>query len=249
MKCCIIGCGWLGKPLAVHLRSIGHEVAGSVRSERQLSELQKEGILAFQYDGVDFAVIPEKLKKYDWLIICFPPSKSFHYSNQIRDLVSQTSNETSILLTSSTGVYAAKGTVDEGGKVINDHIVFEAEQFIKSSERNYVILRLAGLIGGDRHPINQLAGKTLENGQDPVNLVSRIDVIRAIELIIASNTRNEIFNVCYPDHPSRADYYTHQAHLKDLPPPSFSMGHEKGKQIDGSRIEKVLNFCYSEPIS
>jgi nucleoside-diphosphate-sugar epimerase len=166
----------------------------------------------------------------------------------VKDLISQTSPEIKILFTSTTGVYSAKGTVDEEGSINENHIVFQAEQFIRSSKRKYVILRLAGLIGGTRHPINQLAGKTLENGQDPVNLVSRNDVIRAIELIIGSNVSNELFNLCYPDHPTRADYYTHQAQLKGLPLPIFSLGLEKGKQIDGSRIEKMLNFSYKEAI-
>jgi len=249
MECCIIGCGWLGKPLAVHLKSRGHEVAGSVRSENQAPDLEVEGIFTFRYDGIDFSVIPQKLQKYDWLIICFPPSKSYHYSHQVKEIISQVSPETRILFTSTTGVYSAKGIIDEEGTINEGHIVFEAEQFVRNSEKKYVILRLAGLIGGNRHPINQLAGKTLENGQDPVNLISRNDVIRAIELIIEQEISNELFNLSYPDHPSRADYYTKQALIRSLAPPTFSMGHEKGKQIDGSRIEKMLKYVYLEPIS
>jgi hypothetical protein len=35
---------------------------------------------------------------------------------------------------------------------------------------------------------------------------------------------------------------------KKLSVPSFHSGESFGKQIDGSRIEKVLNFSYNEPI-
>jgi nucleoside-diphosphate-sugar epimerase len=249
MKCVIIGCGWLGKPLALHLKSLGHEVVGSVRGETSFVELLHEGIQAFRYEGEENSMLPPELQKSDWLIICFPPSKSFHYSTQVKEIISQLSRGTKILFTSTTGVYSAKGIVDEEGTIYEDHIVFEAEQFIRNSDNSYVILRLAGLIGGNRHPINQLAGRRLENGQDPVNLVSRNDVIRAVELIIDLDISNELFNLCYPDHPSRADYYTKQAHARNLALPTFSMGNEKGKQIDGSRIEKMLKFTYQEAIS
>jgi nucleoside-diphosphate-sugar epimerase len=248
MKCCIIGCGWLGKPLAVALRSKGYDVSGSVRTQESASLLEHEGINVFLYDGVTHRQVPQEFQDSEWMIICFPPSKSDNYNAQIAELLTQTSSTTRILFTSTTGVYADSNIVTEKSLVKKDHLVYQAEKKVIESNRQYVILRLAGLIGGERHPINQLAGRALEDGQHPVNLVERNDVIRVISSIMETSCTNELFNVCFPDHPTRKSYYTEMADRKNLPIPIFQSGDSTGKKIDGSRIEKVLNFRYTEPI-
>jgi nucleoside-diphosphate-sugar epimerase len=248
MKCCIIGCGWLGKPLSMHLFSSGYEVAGSVRNESLLEELIENQIDAFLYDGKKYLDIPEEHRISDWLIICFPPSKSDHYSQQIKELASQISPRTRILFTSTTGVYLPNEFVDERSEVKEDHIVRIAERVVIESDRDYVIFRLAGLIGGERHPVKQLSGKTLEDGQHPVNLVDRLDVIRAVCVVLESSIKNDIFNIAYPDHPVRGDYYTEMAIKLQLPLPVFHFGVSLGKKVDGSKIERVMNFSYREPV-
>ncbi len=248
MKVCIIGCGWLGKPLALHLQSQGYAVSGSGRTDESVASLESDGINAFPYDGVTYKKLPSEYNDADWMIICFPPSKSDNYSVQMAELLSQASPSTRILFTSTTGVYENNKTVDEQSPTKKDHPVFQAEMKVAESHRGHVILRLAGLIGGERHPIRQLAGRTLEDGQHPVNLVNRADVIQAISNILEKNCVNELFNLCFPDHPTRASYYTEMAIRKKHSVPSFHSGESFGKQIDGSRIEKVLNFSYNEPI-
>ena len=248
MKCCIIGCGWLGKPLAVALRSKGHDVSGSVRTQESALLLEHEGIKVFLYDGVTHRQVPKEFQDSDWMIICFPPSKSDNYNAQIAELLTQTSSTTRILFASTTGVYSDNNIVTESSHVKKDHPVYQAEAKVIDSNRQYVILRLAGLIGGERHPIKQLAGRALEDGQHSVNLVQRNDVIQVISAIVETSCTNELFNVCFPDHPTRESYYTEMANRKNLLPPTFQSGDSTGKQIDGSRIEKVLNFRYTEPI-
>jgi nucleoside-diphosphate-sugar epimerase len=248
MKCCIIGCGWLGKPLAISLVSEGYEVFGSVRNADRLEELRENHINAFLYDGSAYTEIPEEHRTSDWLIICFPPSKSSNYSQQVESLVSQISPNTQILFTSTTGVYFQDEFVNESSEVKRDHIVYLSERIVIQSGREYVILRLAGLIGGERHPVKQLSGKTLEDGQHPVNLVHRSDVIHAVLRVVASGITNHIFNVVYPDHPSRGVYYTQMAMKMQLPLPEFHFGNSSGKRVDGSTIEGVLKFTYSQPI-
>ena len=45
-------------------------------------------------------------------------------------------------------------------------------------------------------------GKVVMESQIPVNLVHRNDVIDSIVAIIKSNKGNQIYNICYPHHPS-----------------------------------------------
>ena len=44
MNIAILGCGWLGFPLAIRLLQAGHKVEGSTTSVMKLQELSEEGI-------------------------------------------------------------------------------------------------------------------------------------------------------------------------------------------------------------
>ena len=50
----ILGCGWLGKPLAVSLLQEGYEVKGSTTSESKLSDLEALGIESYLVDIVEY---------------------------------------------------------------------------------------------------------------------------------------------------------------------------------------------------
>jgi len=123
VKYVIIGCGWLGLPLAVELLRKGHEVAGSVRSEEKLRELKNKGVDAFLYDGFEIESVPVRFRNTDVLIVNFPPSKSVDYAIQIHSLLKQFSQNTSVVFTSSTGVYAGFGSIDEESPVLEEHPV------------------------------------------------------------------------------------------------------------------------------
>lgn len=47
MKISILGCGWLGLPLAKQLIKKGFSVKGSTTSEEKISILKTEGIISF----------------------------------------------------------------------------------------------------------------------------------------------------------------------------------------------------------
>lgn len=240
----IIGCGWLGLPLAEYLLQRGYEVAGSVRSSEKMLELECTGIDLFLYDGVVHCDIPLQLRDADRVVVNFPPSKSTDYASQIRSLLSQFSSKTNIIFTSSTGVYAGTGRLDETGEVAEDHPVRLAEKEVERSGMNYTILRLAGLIGGERHPVKHLSGKAVDNGQQVVNLVHREDVIRAIELAIMVKSSDSIFNISYPEHTTRKAYYTAKANEFGIDPPMFTTSDVVGKEIDAKLFSQEYCFDY-----
>jgi nucleoside-diphosphate-sugar epimerase len=244
VKYVIIGCGWLGLPLAVELLRKGHEVAGSVRSEEKLRELKNKGVDAFLYDGFEIESVPVRFRNADVLIVNFPPSKSVDYAIQIHSLLKQFSQNTSVVFTSSTGVYAGFGSIDEESPVLEEHPVRRAETEVENSGLNYTILRLAGLIGGERHPVKYLSGKVSDNGQQCVNLVHREDVIRAIERVISAKATGKIFNICFPNHPSRLEYYTAKAIEFGIDPPLFETSETEGKRVDGKLFSREHCFDY-----
>jgi nucleoside-diphosphate-sugar epimerase len=249
MDIAVIGCGWLGFPLALRLKELGHIVHGSSTRETQLELLENKGISGFLYDDLEHSNLTERAKKAAVAIINFPPSRSKDYAAQVKHLISQLSEDTNVIFTSSTGVYQdLDGSCDESSPVLDTHPVFLAEEVVRKSGRNATILRLAGLISEDRNPVKYLSGKLNADGQKVVNLVHREDVISALLKVLEDEVWSETFNVCFPAHPTRDDYYSKQAKLAHLQAPTFSFSIGKGKEIDSSKLVRTLGFIYTHSL-
>jgi nucleoside-diphosphate-sugar epimerase len=81
-----------------------------------------------------------------------------------------------------------------------------------------------------------------------VNLVHLNDVIEAIKTILKQNKWNEIYNVCSGEHPTKHDYYSKASMERSLPLPIFEFSQKVGKKVKSDKIEKDLNFRFSNPI-
>jgi nucleoside-diphosphate-sugar epimerase len=249
MNCLVIGYGWLGRPLALELKNQGHKVYATSRHSAKINTMCSDGILPWQYDANNINNFPEWFNELDIIIFNLPPSGIVNYSRVLEEIAQNTPEKCSIHFTSSTGVYEnSEGLVDEKSPLIQDHQVSLAEKALEKSGKKFIILRLAGLIGDERHPVKQLTGRILENGSHVVNLVHRDDVIRAIIKIIQTEKTNDIFNVCYPHHPSREEYYKKAAISRNLMPPTFLESRTSGKIVSSEKMEKELNFTFKNPI-
>jgi nucleoside-diphosphate-sugar epimerase len=158
--------------------------------------------------------------------------------------------QTQIIFTSSTGVYKESlEVVDEDSPCDENHQVRKAEiSLITDFHDRLIIMRLAGLIGEKRHPINYFLNKSaIPNGLSPVNLIQLNDVINAFLAIIHSGKKAMIFNVCAPQNPSKMEYYGEIAQQKFGIQLSF-IAEGKGKIIDGSKIVKETSFAYNTSI-
>ena len=74
-KIAILGCGWLGLPLAKSLLSKGYKVKGSTTSESKLEVLKNAGISPFQIQLEAHQIIgniEDFLKETDVLVIDLP---------------------------------------------------------------------------------------------------------------------------------------------------------------------------------
>lgn len=245
MNITLIGCGWLGFPLAKELFSLGHEVSGSTRDNSKSEELNKLGIKAFIFDEKD-SIDPIIAKNTDILIITVPPGKTEDYPGFIESLIKQFPGNTRIIFTSSISVYQEEPTIiTESSKVNFENRIFQAESLIKDYTDQYIILRLAGLIGENRHPINHMLNKEVKNPNFPINLVHQGDVINVIVNLIQKNQWKLLYNICYPFHPSKKVYYTQIALDRSMGSLHFENNDLSGKIIDGSLIEKTTNFSYA----
>jgi len=250
----IIGCGWLGLPLGVALVNKGCHVFGSTKDVNKLSKLENKGIHSLLFDLETNAMIPSEITAAtDILILTLPPIRKQQiqfYGEKLVEICKQFDSIKGVVFTSSTGVYPQKD-----GDFTEDYVfsedekktsIFQAETALSEVLANKLtILRLAGLIGPNRHPIIQLQGRTgLKNPECPVNLVHQTDVISIIVHLIDCQKFGKVFNVVHPEHPDRKSYYTAIALKSELVPPEFEDTTAIKRIINGQKIEEFCNFKF-----
>ena len=267
----ILGCGWLGLPLAKDLIEKGFSVNGSTTSEGKMALLQNAGInpflISLESDGVS-GNCNDFLDESETLIIDIPPKLRGNnavnpleavFVKKMQHLILHIEKSTieKVLFVSSTSVYGDTSTalsVTEETKTCPEtesgRQLVKVEQLLQSNTHfKTAVLRFGGLIGEDRHPVRFLAGrKNLENPKAPINLIHQIDCIGIIMTILRQNSWNETFNAVAPFHPSREQYYTQKAIDLGLELPQFnSESPTFGKTILSTKIENVLGYTFSKP--
>ena len=276
-KISILGCGWLGLPLAKALLNKGFQVSGSTTTVERLSLLKNEGINPFLID-IPLFINEENhddhsfsdsmisfLEGSETLVIDFPPKLRANSANIIENsflkkiitLIPFIENSTikNVLFVSSTSAYGeGQLTVTEltlpQPETESGKQLLESEQLLQSNSNfKTTTLRFGGLIGADRQPGKYLAGReNLENPNAPVNLIHQEDCIGIILKIIETNSWNETFNAVSSFHPSREQYYTQKAAELDLPLPKFD--HSKpsvGKLIENDKVVSLLKYTFTKP--
>lgn len=252
MNVLIIGCGWLGFPLAKHLLASDHKVLGTTTRNEKIESLHQSGIVPFLFRGEEDLDFVAKLNDViDLTIITVPPSSSLQYPDLIGAIAKKLPKKSAIIFTSSIGVYPSNNLkTDESSECISDHPVFLAEEQLRTiASDRLVILRLGGLFGAQRHPVKFLAGRNgLTRARSGVNLVHLNDVIQAIETLILTETKKGLYNLVYPDHPAKEDYYKKLAKQMNLEEPNYSEDDTLEKIVSGDQIVDELGFKYSHDL-
>lgn len=255
----ILGCGWLGLPLAKSLIAKGFSVKGSTTSLEKISILKQAGIETFQIALSEREIIGNIeafLSNSEILIIDIPPklrgTSNESFVPKIQTLIPfiEKAKVKKVIFVSSTSVYVDDNSIiteesksqpdSESGKQL-----LAAENLLQSHFKT-TIIRFGGLIGDNRHPIHFLAGRqNLENPEAPINLIHQTDCIGIIETIIEKDCFGETFNAVAPFHPNRKDYYTQKATEFNLPLPEFDKSNPTvGKTILSDKIEAVLGYKF-----
>jgi nucleoside-diphosphate-sugar epimerase len=253
-NCVIIGCGWLGQPLGNEIAKLGFTVYGGTRNAEKINVLSQQGINGFKIDfneqEISLALSSEQIQDTSLLIFSIPPTGFSDYGKSLLEIARIFPEETHLIFTSSTRVYKeVTEFVNENSALNENHAVTQAEILLQNNfKERLTILRLAGLIGENRHPVKYfLNKKDIPNGLAPVNLIQLKDVIQAFLSAIQEKKVNQIYNVCSPQHPSRMDYYGEIAIQKFGAQLSFLI-EGNVKIIDGSKIVKESGFQYNTSI-
>lgn len=262
MRISVLGCGWLGLPLASDLVRRGHRVKGSVTHTEKLRDLAAAGI-----EGYRLELSPtgdaEGLADFfdaDVLVVTLPPRRreagvEARYPAQVTRALRATHPDTQIVFTGSTSVYPDLNrtvTETDAGEAepemlsASGRAILAAETLLR--ERGAVILRLAGLYGHDRQPGRSLSGQSVSGGDARVNLVHRNDVVRVMVQVIEGGIQNVTFNVCTDLHPTRREVYTRQAERFGFAPPHFIEPHTQDhKLVSSEALKTALGFAFRYP--
>ncbi|RZK09991.1 MAG: SDR family NAD(P)-dependent oxidoreductase, partial [Flavobacterium sp.] len=237
----ILGCGWLGLPLAKRLLQEGFAIKGSTTSADKLPILENAGIMPFLISLKAEEIqgeVSRFLENTSALIIDIPPKlrgvEKENFVTKIQNLIPfiEQSSVESVLFVSSTSVYndeekhVNEATTPNPDTESGLQLLASEKMLQSNSSFQTTILRFGGLIGEDRHPIKSLAGrKDVENPEAPINMIHQDDCIGIILKIITTDSWGETFNAVAPFHPTREDYYIDKAIDWALAPPAFN--HEK----------------------
>jgi len=259
----ILGCGWLGLPLAERLLAKGYAVNGSTTTAEKLTVLTEKKINAFQIALTEQEVtgnLQDFLANAEVLVIAIPPklraATSAPFAGKLEILLPylEQSPVKKVLFISSTAVYPDEVSYN---KVTESYIpnpdtesgkqLLQAEKLLQNNPNfQTTVLRFGGLIGEDRHPVTHLAGKeNIANPEAPVNLIHQEDCIGIILRILETESWGEQLNAVAPYHPAREAYYCKKAAEMQLPLPTFAHGKlSVGKIISSEKVQRVLQYSF-----
>ena len=263
----IVGCGWLGFPLAVHLLESGYGVVkGSTTSPEKLPELRKAGVDAH------VAVLDPEAQGHNWhqllradiLIVDIPPRTSRQggdfYPRQMQNLAALIENSliSEIIYISSTSVYPelSRVVVEEDVTNVDESaspFLVQAEQVMTSLRRKgraVTVLRCGGLMGYDRIPGKYIRGKKdIATGDVPVNYIHRDDAVALITALMAQGIDDETYNGVAPEHPTRRSIYVKSCQDNGWELPTFVDPDSPAsyKEVSSRKITQHLGFTFAYP--
>ena len=261
----ILGCGWLGFPLAKQLVTNGHIVKGSTQTAAKLAILHKNGIDPYLIE------VQKRIKgtnlshffKSGVLLINIPPGRKRRdvarsHPRQIEAIIEKAllHKTKRILFVSSTSVYGNVNRVvteadEPRPETASGAALVTAENLLmQRTEFETTIIRFGGLTGENRKAGRFLAGKKdIKNGDAPVNMIHQSDCIGLISQIIAQEKWGHIFNACADEHPTRQEFYIAQAKSQGFEAPHFSQEEALVgfKEVSNYKIKQALSYEFLKP--
>jgi len=256
MNWTIIGCGWLGMSLANSLLQNGDVVSGTTTSTERLNSLNEKGIKTEVFN-LNSQISTELIDISQVVVLSIPPfdkTNPLTYAKSLVHLVRQFKSTTQFIFLGSTGVYPQKSGIFseeyEFEKEEQESSLFQAEKLLEEFlKERLTILRLGGLFDDARHPIYHLAGRIgVKNPYGKINFVGKNDIITVIQELVSQKKLGGTYNLVYPDHPTREEYYTKKAKQLKLIPPKFEYESNVIREVTSQKIQLKLNFEFKHEI-
>lgn len=241
----ILGCGWLGLPLAKTLVQNGYQVLGSTTTPSKLSELESIGIRPFLID-IHLMDQPNSSSFFSSeILIIAITSKSLEDFQRLIDSI-VVSPIKQVLFVSSTSVYPmCNGVVTEATKTLDTPLASIEQLFLSQNSFETSILRFGGLFGATRLPVNFIRNKVVSHPEGYINFIHQEDGIAVILKMIQSSLWSPILNVCSDSHPKRRDFYMQQTQKAGIPTPVFDESTPCSyKIVDSQKLKTLLNYQF-----
>lgn len=244
----ILGCGWLGLPLAIKLINRGYSVKGSTTSESKIEKLDANGIQPYVFNLSNRDLELDNFLSSEVLIIAIPPKNIADFKYLIPQI--ETSKTKKTIFISSTSVYQNINSMVTEESPIKKTPLSEIELlFRNNSNFKTTILRFGGLIGYDRKPGNFFKnGKIINQPEGYVNLIHQDDCIQIIEELIEKEIWNRTLNACADTHPKRKVFYTKEFKKERRKPPIFNEHSSiEYKIVNSEKLKLILNYSFKYP--
>lgn len=254
MKIVIVGCGWLGKLVAVPLVAAGYDVYGSCRSQERAA-LLPAGVKPVILNLAASTHIENKdISNFEnAVIVCaIPPGKTSdsQYLLSLSALVNvmQKAGSLGCIHFSSTGVYQGlSGNVTEDAELdyTNERVrlLFDGEQCLRQF-KPCTTLRLAGLMGPGRHPGRFSVGKVLPNPDGAVNMIHAADVSGVVKKLLSQPLQQVVYNLSYPNAVNRQHFYTAAYALIQTTAPVFASSSADSRRVMADKICQQTGYQY-----
>lgn len=264
----ILGCGWLGLPLARFLVGEGYAVKGSTTSEAKIAKMKEVGVEPFRIAiGESIEGDIASFLQSDILVVNIPPQRRpdvvEYHVGQISLLIDALADSPvkHVIFVSSTSVYPATGgevveadatDPDKADSPAGRALMYVEEMLRSESAFSTTVVRFGGLIGPGRNPAEFIQRMTeITSPAHPVNLIHLDDCVHVITEIIRQGAWGEVFNACAPQHPTRGELYKAAAEshgFASLPEEASSDSHFKIVKSD-QLVEKLgYKFLHPDPL-
>ena len=257
MKFSVLGCGWLGLPLAEFLVKKEFLVKGSTTSREKLPLLKSKKIHPYliKISNQSSSDSLEEFLQTDVLFVNIPFGQQKENLQAYIDLIPkiEKSSVQKVIFVSSTSVYAdTNGTItDTENFKINPakQRLIDLENLFRNNKHfDCTVLRFSGLVGGSRNPGNFFKeGRIVKNGLAPVNLIHLKDCIHIVYQILKKKAWNQIFNASADFHPTRKEFYTAATLLVNKTPATFLEELDSFKIISNKPLKKALDYNFHYP--
>ena len=265
MRVLVVGCGYVGRPLAEGLAAAGHDVLALSRKPPEF----KGGIVPIACDITHRDELKRVPRTHDVVINTASSSKGgveeyrSVYFEGTRNLLGHLQFQ-KYLWTSSTSVYG-----QSDGSIVTEEspaeplaatsrILRETEEVLVK-EGQGIILRLAGIYGPERGHLFQqyLRGEARIRGEGArwLNMIHREDAVGAIMAALEMGRAGEIYNVADDEPVTERDFFTWLARqLKRELPPAVSEGDFAGrkrgvtnKRVSNRKLREQLGYAFVYP--
>lgn len=261
----ILGCGWLGLPLARFLAGEGYTVKGSTTSEAKITKMKEAGVEPFRI-AIDESIGGDIASFLDSeiLVVNIPPKRREdvveYHVGQISLLIDALADSPvkHVLFVSSTSVYPASGgevvesdaaDPDAADSPAGRALMYVEEMLRSEPSFSTTVVRFGGLIGPGRNPAEFMQRMTeIANPGQPVNLIHLDDCVHIIAEIIRQEAWGETFNACAPLHPTRSELYAAAAESHGLAAlPEEPSNDTNFKIVNSDRIVGKLGYKFLHP--